>query len=269
MNPVLRQIHNHRSIRKYKSDPVPEGILHEILEAGLRASSSGNMQAFSIIVTSDSGIKKTLFKSHFKQSMVLDAPLLVTFCADFHRMRLWVEQNEAAPNFDNFMSFMIATLDATLAAQNTVLAAESLGLGACFMGTTLASCHEIGKILKCPEHVVPVVGFSLGYPDEKPEGRDRLPLRGLVHYQTYQDYSSQKIESVYKEREVKGWKRYQDIPELKKLVDENQVTNLAQVYTQVKYTRESHIEYSKNVLNYLKKQGFFRHKEEAPELMAV
>lgn len=259
MNPVLRQIHEHRSVRKYKKDAVPEGLIHEIIEAGLRASSSGNMQAYSVIVTRDPRLKEQLMAPHFHQSMVKEAPVFLTFCADFNRMRKWIDQNEAPPNFDNFMSFMIATLDAALAAQNAVLAAESLGLGACFLGTTLASSQEIGKILKCPENVVPVIGFSLGYPDEFLEKRDRLPMRGIIHSEHYRDYESNRIDSIYRERELKGWERYNKVPELREAVEKSGVKNLAQVYTQVKYTKESHIRYSKNLLKFLKSQSFFNH----------
>ena len=249
-------IHRHRSIRKYKDRPVPEKILTRILGAALRASSSGNMQTYSIIVTEDEKLKKQLYEHHFKQSMVVDAPLLITFCADFHRMRKWVKLSDAPDNFDNFMSFMIAAIDATLASQNAALAAETEGLGICYMGTTLANCQKIGELLNCPKNVVPVVGFSLGYPAEVPKVRDRLPLKGIVHRDTYKNIGDKEIRSIYHERETAGWKRYNEIPELREMVEKAGVKNLAQIYTQLKYTRESHIDYSKTVLDYLRQQDF-------------
>ena len=181
MKDFYKKLSSHRSIRKYKSAPVPEDVLMRILEAGSRASSSGNMQPYSIIVTTDKTIKKKLLPHHFDQSMVMDAPVLLTFCSDFHRMRLWLKNNNAPENFDNFMSFLIGMIDATLASQNVVLAAEAEGLGICYMGTTLASNKEISEILALPKHVVPVIGFSLGYPDERPELRERLPMNGIIH----------------------------------------------------------------------------------------
>lgn len=246
----------HRSIRKYKDQPIEEEKLQRILHAASRASSSGNMQAYSIIVTGDPELKKKLYRPHFEQSMVLEAPLLLTFCADFHRMREWLKASQAAMNFDNYMSFMIASIDAILASQNAALAAEAEGLGICYMGTTLASCAEIGEILNCPEHVVPVVGFSLGYPDENPAVRDRLPLTSIVHRETYKTYSNKEITDCYHSRETTGMTRYMGDPQLRKLIEDSGVENLAQIYTQVKYTRESHLKYSQNVLDYLKKQGF-------------
>lgn len=256
MNGLYETIHNHRSIRKYKPDPIPADVLKRILAAGTRASSSGNMQPYSVIVTSEQKIKEELLPHHFDQSMLMDAPLFLTFCSDFNRMRKWIELSEAPENFDNFMSFLIGMIDATLASQNVALAAEAEGLGICYMGTTLASNKEIGRILKLPKHVVPVVGFSLGYPDEAPIVRDRLPLDGIVHYETYQDYDSESISQIYRQKEIDGMKRYLSHPELKAMIEVSGVKNLGQVYTKVKYTKESHEMYSKNVLDYLVDQGF-------------
>jgi hypothetical protein len=101
-----------------------------------------------------------------------------------------------------------------------------------------------------------VAGFTLGYPDENPLLRDRLPLDGLVHYETYQDYNDERITEIYREREVKGWDRYMSYPRLRKLIIDSGVENLAQVYTEVKYSRKSHQEFSRRVLNYLKLQNY-------------
>lgn len=256
MKTIYQHINSHRSIRKYKQDPIPEEVLNRILSAGSRASSSGNMQPYSIIITTEESIKKELLPHHFGQSMVMEAPVLLTFCSDFHRMRLWLENNNAPENFDNFMSFLIGMIDATLASQNVALAAEAEGLGVCYMGTTLASNNEIADILSLPKHVVPVVGFSIGYPDEQPELRDRLPMNGIIHREKYQDYTKEQIQEIYSAKERDGMKRYNSSPELRKLIDKSGIENLAQIYTKVKYTEESHIKYSQDVLNCLKDQGF-------------
>jgi nitroreductase len=256
MKTVLDTIHDHRSIRSYKPDPVPDDLLQTILEAGIRASSSGNMQAYSIVVTRDRALREQLYKPHMEQDMVLDAPVLLTFCADFHRMCEWQQANRASYNFDNFMGFMIAAIDAILVSQNVALAAEAQGLGICYMGSTLANCDQIGAILKLPKNVVPVAGFSLGYPDEVPDLRDRLPLDGLVHYETYQDYDSELIQEIYREREAAGWERYMSIPRLREIVEESGVENLAQIYSNVKYSQKNHQKFSRTVLSYLDEQGF-------------
>jgi nitroreductase len=253
---VIETIHQHRSIRKYKPDPIPDSLLTRLLEAGIRASSSGNMQTYSIIVTRNKDLRVQLYKAHFDQNMVLEAPILITFCADFHRMRQWLRISHAPDNFDNFMSFMIAAIDAILVSQNVALAAESEGLGICYLGSTFSNCNQVGRILELPDNVIPVVGFTIGYPNEDPAPRDRLPLDGLVHQETYQDYSDERIAEIYREREFKGWERYMSYPRLRKLIIDSGVENLAQVYTEVKYSRRSHQEFSKKVLNFLKQQNF-------------
>ena len=253
---VIQQIHQHRSIRKYKPDPIPDQLLTEILEAGIRTSSSGNMQSYSVIVTKDRELRAKLLEPHHNQSMVIDAPVLLTFCADFHRMRHWVDLSSAPDNFDNFFSFMVAALDATLVSQTIALAAESQGLGLCYLGSTLANADQIGEILALPENVVPVVGFSLGFPAEDPDLRDRLPAQGLIHQETYHDYTDQDIQDIYAEREIKGWQRYMKSKWLKDQAEVNQIKNLAQLYTKIKYTRTSHQEISSRILAYLAKQNF-------------
>lgn len=261
MQTVIDTIHAHRSIRQYKPDPVPDDLLSEILAAGIRASSSGNMQTYSIIVTRDRALREQLYVPHMEQNMVLDAPVLLTFCADFHRMRAWLRVSRADDSFDNFMSFMVAAIDAVLVSQNVALAAEAHGLGICYMGSTLANCDQIGRILCLPQNVVPVVGFSLGYPAEDPAPRDRLPLDGLVHYETYHDYDDERIKAVYHDRETKGWERYMAIDELRERVLAAGVENLAQIYSTLKYTRASHQAFSQTVLNYLAEQDFMNNGE--------
>jgi nitroreductase len=254
--PVSVAMHRHRSIRRYMVDDVPEEMLDDILGAGIRASSSGNMQTYSIIVTRDEALREALYVPHMEQEMVVDAPVLLTFCADFRRMRHWLRLNEAPDNFDDFMAFMIGTIDAVLVSQNVALAAEERGLGICYLGSTLANCDEIGALLNCPPGVVPVTGFSLGYPAEDPAPRDRLPLAGLVHRETYHDYSDEQIRAIYHERDVKGWERYMGYPELRRRIEGSGVQNLAQIYTILKYTRAEHQEYSRTILDYLIGQGF-------------
>jgi len=126
------------------------------------------------------------------------------------------------------------------------------------MGSTLANCDQIGRILALPPGVFPVVGFSLGWPAEDPTRRDRLPLDGLVHNETYHDYSDERIREIYRERERRGWERYMSFPELRALIEASGVTNLAQVYTVVKYTRDSHRTFSETVMGYLREQGFMK-----------
>lgn len=114
----------HRSIRKFRPAPIPEELLRECLEAASRASTCGNMQLYSLIVTRDKALRERLAPCHFNQSMVTEAPCVVTICADVHRFTMWCEQRGADPAYDNFGWFMNGVTDALLAAQNLCVEAE-------------------------------------------------------------------------------------------------------------------------------------------------
>ena len=158
----------HRSIRKYRSAPIPGDVLRDVLEAATRASTCGNMQLYSLIVTQDRALREALSPCHFNQPMVVEAPCLVTVCADVHRFTMWCEQRDADPAYDNFAWFLNAATDALLAAQNLAVEAEMHGLGICYLGTTLYTAERIAKILELPKGVVPRTTIVMGYPDESP-----------------------------------------------------------------------------------------------------
>ena len=159
---MIKTIFRHRSVRSYKSDPVDERLLERILEAGVRASNTGNMQVYSIVVTTDPAIRQELSPCHFGQPMVTGAPVVLTFCVDVRRFSLWCRQRGAEPGYDNFVWFLSGAIDAMLAAQNICLAAESEGLGVCFLGTTIYNADRIAEVLRLPEGVLPVTTVTLG-----------------------------------------------------------------------------------------------------------
>ncbi|MDA3892497.1 MAG: nitroreductase family protein [Salinivirgaceae bacterium] len=241
-------IFNHKSIRKYKTDTIDDKILEKILLAGTRASNSGNMQVYSMVVTKDENIRKQLHGAHFGQNMVLEAPVHITFCADINRFNKWCEQGNAQPVYDNFLWLYNATIDAVLASQNVCIEAESHGLGVCYLGTTTYMADKIIEILELPKGVIPVTSIVVGYPDESPELTDRLPLNGVVHFEKYNNYSSDSIKDIYAEKE--------NLPSTKKLIAENETENLAQIFTDKRYKKDDNIHFSKSFLETLKKQGF-------------
>lgn len=243
----------HRSIRKYSQRDIEEEKLTAILNAASRASTTGNMQVYSIIVTRDQVIKEKLWESHFKQGMVLEAPVHLTFCADFNRFTKWCKQRNADPGYDNFLSFFTGATDAILAAQNAALAAEDMGLGICYLGTVTWMADRFIDILKLPELVVPVAALTIGYPDENPGLTSRLPLEGIVHQETYQDYSSEDIDRIYKGLE--------ELEETKQILLENSKDNLAQVFTDKRYTRKDNQSFSEKFLEVIRKQAFMNNIE--------
>ena len=152
----------HRSIRKFRPTPIPDEVLQECLEAATRASTCGNMQLYSLIVTRDRALREKLSPCHFNQPMALEAPCLVTVCADVHRFTMWCEQRDADPAYDNFAWFLNASADAWLATQNLCVEAELHGLGICILGTTIYTAGDISRILELPKGVIPLTAVVLG-----------------------------------------------------------------------------------------------------------
>ncbi len=247
---MIKTIHNHRSIRKYKSDLIDDTVLKGILEAGTRASTTGNMQVYSMVVTTDHNLKQKLWEPHFKQDMVKQAPVIITFCADFNRFNKWCEQRNAVPGYDNFLSFFTAAIDALLVAQNVALAAEDQGLGICYLGTTTYMANTIIDILNLPEFVIPITTLVLGYPDETPPLTDRLPLEAVLHNEVYKNYLPEDIDRLYAEKEA--------LQETLDLLEENKKETLAQVFTDNRYTRKDNEFFSEKLLDVIRKQGFMK-----------
>lgn len=245
---AMETIRNHRSIRKYKSDPISKEILDQILEAAIRTSTTGNMQVYSIMVTQDEERKKELHKLHFGQDMVLQAPVLLTFNADFNRFNKWCLQRKAEPGYDNFLSFFTASIDTLIAAQNATIAAESFGLGVCYLGTTTYQAGKLVDFFNLPKGVVPITTLVIGYPDEQPDLVDRLPAEGVVHYEKYDDFSNEDIDRIYAEKE--------QLEETKALLEENNLETLAQIFTQNRYPKKMNVDFSRLFLEVIKNQGF-------------
>lgn len=237
-----------RTIRKYAEREVDNTLLERILIAGTRASTTGNMQVYSIIVTQDQEMKRQLAPAHFNQPMVTEAPVVLTFCADFNRFNRWCRQREAEPGYDNFLSFMTAAIDALLAAQTVCNAAEEEGLGICYLGTVTYNADKIIEVLKLPRGVVPVASVTMGWPAMLPDQPDRLPLEAVVHQETYRDYTADMIDDLYRAKEARE--------DNLKFIAENKKQTLAQVFTDVRYKRSDNEFFSAKYLEVIRKQGF-------------
>jgi nitroreductase len=239
---------NRRTIRKYSQEPVDDKLLNELLVMGCRASTTGNMQVYSIIITRDEQQKRDLLPLHFNQKMITEAPVVLTFCADFNRFNKWCVEGNAEPGYNNFLSFMTGAIDALLVAQTVCFAAESKGLGICYIGTTIYNAHKIIELLKLPKGVVPVTTVTIGWPSENPDQVDRLPLEAVIHKEIYVDYSVEDIVKYYKAKEERK--------DSQQFVNENNKQTLAQVFTDVRYKKSDNIHFSKILLQVLKDQGF-------------
>lgn len=240
-----------RTIRQYTEQEIPENLLNELLEIASRASNTGNMQLYSVVVTRDKAGKEKLAPAHFNQPMITSAPVVLTFCADANRFVKWAEQRKAQAGFDNLQMFIAATIDAMLFAEAFAEAAEERGLGLCYLGTTAYNADQIIRILSLPKLVVPIVTITLGYPAEPlPAQSERLPIEAIRHTEQYVDYTPASIDAFYKEKE--------ELPVNQEFVRINHKETLAQVFTDLRYTKENNEHFSDVLLNVLKEQGFLK-----------
>ena len=244
----MDSIKNRRTIRKYKQQDVPADLLDRLLEEAFRASTMGNMQLYSVIVTRNQEMKTKLAPAHFWQPMLTTAPVVLTFCADFNRFSLWCLQRKALPGYDNLMSFMNAASDTLLATQNFCTLAEDAGLGICYLGTTIYNPDQIIDVLHLPELVMPIATITVGYPDECPDQPDRLPLCGIVHDEVYRDYTPEMIDDIYAYKE--------SLPENMHFLEINNKETLAQIFTDIRYKKADNEAMSEVLLKTLKAQKF-------------
>ena len=232
MNELSQLLNAHRSIREYTPDPIDASLVDQVCaDAIAGSSSSGNLNSVSIVLTRDPERKRRLFELHFEQPMVLQAPLVVTFCADWFRTREWLRRRGARDNFNNLLGYHVAAFDAIIVAQNVCLGFQAHGLGICYMGTTLHSMTAIAEFLELPDTCVPVTTIVVGRPAENPAKRDRLPMSALVHDERYREPTGEQIEAIYAQREIRGWQRYMSDPETKARVEAMGITSLAHYYT--------------------------------------
>ena len=244
----MKTLNNRKTIRKYSSLEVSNDLLNRLLELAERTPTMGNLQLYSVVVTRSAQMKEKLAPAHFNQPMVKQAPVVLTFCADFRRTTDWANHRKAHPGYDNFLSFMNAATDTLLYCQTFCNIAEEEGLGTCFLGTTVYMPQLIIDTLKLPSLVFPVATITLGWPDEAPTLTDRLPLQSIIHEETYHEYTSEKIDEYYQEKE--------SLPENKHFIEINKTETLAQIFTDIRYTQKDNEAMSEGLLDALKAQGF-------------
>lgn len=243
-------IKQRRTIRKYTQQPVNDELLNRLIEEALRTQTMGNLQLYSVIATRSEAMKEKLAPAHFCQPMVTEAPVVLTICADFRRTTDWCLQRQANPGYDNLLSFLNAATDALLFTQTFCCLAEEEGLGICFLGTTIYQPQAIIEALKLPELVFPVATLTVGWPAEQPNQTDRLPLHAILHQETYDVFTPERIDACYAEREALAENRH--------FVEINGKETLAQVFTDIRYTRKDNEAMSEGLLTTLVRQKFLK-----------
>lgn len=239
---------NRVSVRNFSDKPVSDSLIEQMLEGAAHAPTTGNMQLYSVIITRDKDKKAELAPAHFSQPAYMNAPVILTFCADYNRFVRWCELRKAVPGYNNFQSFIAAMLDAVIFAQQFVTIAENEGLGTCYLGTTTYNAPMIADTLCLPELVVPVITVALGWPEGESEKSDRLPVESFIHHETYRVPGEKDIDKFYEEKENRE--------DSKKFIEENGKETLAQVFTDVRYTREASEHFSDVFIEFLRRAKF-------------
>ena len=211
MNPTLDLIHAHGSVRRYKPDPVPTSLVETIVAAGQRASTSSNMQTYSVVAVTAEEKRIQLAELCGRQKHIAEAPVFLAWCADRYRLEQLNQMRGYEHNAEYLENFLVAAVDAALAAQNAALAAESLGLGICYIGAIRNNSAGVIELLGLPKYVFPISGMTLGYPEQSPDIRPRLPQEAILHWEQYNPeqesalhaYDQTMIETgIYKGRQV-------------------------------------------------------------------
>ena len=247
----MKNLLTRRTIRKYTQQDVSDELLNRLMNEAARTQTMGNLQLYSVVVTRSAEMKAKLSPAHFNQPMVKEAPVVLTICADFNRTSFWAKCRNAEPGYDNFLSYINAATDALLYTQTLCNLMDEEGLGYCYLGTTVYQPQQIIDTLQLPKLVMPVATLTVGWPAEEPALSDRLPLESFVHQETYQDYMGADIDTYYNYKE--------NLEENKEFVRINNKETLAQVFTDIRYTRRDNEAMSEEMLRTLVRQGFLPH----------
>jgi FMN reductase (NADPH) len=184
-NPTLDLIHHHASVRNYKPDPIPPHMIETIISSAQCASTSLNLQAYSVISVIDEQKRVRISELCGNQSHICEAPVFLAWCADLARLDRVCELRGYTQVTEYTENFLIAAIDASLAAQNAALAAESLGLGVCYIGSIRNHPAQIIELLGLPRLTFPVTGMTLGWPGNLVDEKPRLPLQSVLHWESY------------------------------------------------------------------------------------
>lgn len=184
-NDILTLMHRHRSIRHFRPDPIPHETITTIIAAGQRAPTSSNMQLYSAVVVQDPAVKAQLALLCGDQDQIRQAPVFIAWCADRSRLQRASEQRGYQQNTDYMETFLVAAVDVGLAMQNATLAAESLGLGCCYIGAIRNNPKAVIELLELPPLVFPISGMTLGVPASQSMIHPRLATDAIVHWERY------------------------------------------------------------------------------------
>jgi len=200
MNEVIRQLYDRKSTRAFEDKPIPAEAKEAILRAAVMAPTAGNQQLYTILDITDQAIKEQLVESCDHQPFIASAPMVLVFCAD---CRKWYEAFKAAgcePRKPGVGDLLLAVSDTNIAAQNAVVAAESLGIGSCYIGDIMENAEIHQKMLNLPRYVFPAAMLVFGYPIQQQKERvkpQRVEMRHVVHENVYREMNGAELEEMF------------------------------------------------------------------------
>ncbi|WP_424765606.1 oxygen-insensitive NADPH nitroreductase [Paenibacillus sp. sgz302251] len=190
MNDIIKTIINHRSIRSYTNEPLTNEQIAAIVQSAQAASTSSFVQSYTIIGINDAEKKEKLAALAGDQAYVAKNGHFFVFCLDLHRLELAAQLEEAETKdieaaLRSTEMFMVGVIDTALAAQNAAIAAESMGLGICYIGGIRNQLDKVTELLKTPKRVLPLFGMSVGHPEKGSDSKPRLPYMNVYHEEEY------------------------------------------------------------------------------------
>lgn len=237
-----------RTVRNYdQNKEITKSLIRKLISEAAHAPNTGNMQLYSVIMTTDPSEIKAVAPAHFSQPAIMSAKAVLTFCLDLRRYHNWCILGGARPGLNNLQGYTWAVMDTAIFAQQFVTLAELSGLGTCYLGTTTYNAPMIASLLKLPEGVVPLLTVTLGYPAGESEISERLDVDVILHDEVYHDLNESEIRETFAEKE--------SMESYRKFVKDNGKDNLAQLYAEVRYPREANEQFSAVLKEFLKNQG--------------
>lgn len=191
---VTKLLQAHRSIRKFQQKPISQQDMEQIILSAQAAPTSSHVQAYSIVGVTDQTKRDRIAEYAGNQAYISTCSHFLVFCADFYRLEklLSARQIDATPALETTEKLLVGTVDASLAAQNAAIAAESLGLGIVYIGGIRRNPDKVSELLRLPHRVYPVFGVCLGYPDQDPQTKPRLPMDVIYHENEYIEFEQQR-----------------------------------------------------------------------------
>ncbi len=200
MNEIIQSLYDRKSVRVYEERPVPEEIKQEILKATVQAPSAGCQQLYTILDITDQKLKDALSESCDHQPFIAKAPMVLIFCADCKKWYDAYLEAGCAPRVPGAGDLMLAVTDAAIAAQNAVVAAESFGLGNCYIGDIMENYERQRELLHLPEYVFPAVMLVFGWPTAQQKERvkpARCGMNHIVHENTYRSMDGSELREMF------------------------------------------------------------------------